>query len=59
MKSLGEEFCINANCSSDFLFTCKGCSGFLIPVKLILFTYNGSSLKFMESLPLILAGSGF
>lgn len=59
MKSLGEGFCINANCSYDFLLTCKGCSYVLIPAKLILFTYNQSLLKFVESLPLILAGFGF
>lgn len=59
MKTLGEEFCINANCSYDFLFTCKGCSDVLIPAKLVLFTYNQSSLKFLESLPGALAGFGF
>lgn len=59
MKSVGEEFCANANCSYYFPSTCKGCSGVLIPAKLILFAYNQSSLMLMERFSLILAGFGF
>lgn len=48
-KSLGEEFCVNANCSYDFQFSCKGCSDIFLPAKLILSTDNQSSRKFTQS----------
>lgn len=44
-KSLGEEFCVNANCSYDFQFSCKGCSDIFLSAKLILSTDNKNSLE--------------
>lgn len=59
IKSFREEFYINTNSSYDFLLTCRGCSDVPLPTKLILFTFNQSSLRFIESLTLILAGFEF